>query len=182
MTSGKSAFIETRFDSPGTLPKPGVIGRIARLLLGGLCLYPVLIFWMQPGALVRSAVPHWSTWVAILYAVYLFPPVVNIGFGVSWKAWPRYVDGGLIVLGVVAGWLVGDSWWTPVLGRYVWLTVFYVFGHLGLSFLLSAVIATPGCEMRAIPHLWTLVTGRATREHYCPGFLDRVDAWELQRK
>ena len=83
---------------------------------------------------------------------------------------------------MVAGWLVGDSWWTPVLGRYVWLTVFYVFGHLGLSFLLSAVIATPGCEMRAIPHLWTLVTGRATREHYCPGFLDRVDAWELQRK
>ena len=64
----------------------------------------------------------------------------------------------------------------------MWLTVLYVFGHLGLSFLLSAVIATPGCEMRAIPHLWTLLTGRATREHHCPGFLDSLDAWELKRK
>ena len=57
----------------------------------------------------------------------------------------------------------------------------YAFGHLSLSFLLSTAIATPGCEMRAIPHLWTLVTGRATKEHYCPGALDSIDRWETRR-
>ena len=51
----------------------------------------------------------------------------------------------------------------------------------GISFVLSAALATPGCEMRAIPHLWTIVTGRATKEHYCPGFLDGLDKWELGR-
>jgi len=79
--------------------------------------------------------------------------VVNLGFGVSWKGWPRYLGVGLIALGAAAGWLVEGTWWTPELGRFVQLFILYTFGHLGLSFLLSAVIATPGCEMRALPHL-----------------------------
>ena len=61
----------------------------------------------------------------------------------------------------------------------VW--VVYTFGHLSLSFLLSAPIATPGCEMRAIPHLWTVLMGRATEEHYCLGALDAIDRWEVRR-
>ena len=36
--------------------------------------------------------------------------------------------------------------------------------------------------MRAIPHLWTVLTGKATKEHYCPGPLDRIDKWETQSK
>ena len=57
-----------------------------------------------------------------------------------------------------------------------WMT--YVYGHLGISFALSAIIKTPGCEMRAIPQLWTLMTGRKTLEHHCPGFLNNIDNWE----
>ena len=60
--------------------------------------------------------------------------------------------------------------------------VYYWFVHLGFSFFLAAVLATPGCEMRSIPHLWTLITRRATKEHYCPGFLDRLDRWERERR
>ena len=51
---------------------------------------------------------------------------------------------------------------------------------LGISVVLSALIATPACEMRSIPHLRTLTTGRATKEH-CPGALDRIDRWEANR-
>ena len=58
----------------------------------------------------------------------------------------------------------------------VWLS--YVYGHLGLSLLIASVIGTPGCEMRAIPHLSTIVTGRETAEHYCPGFFNGLDKWE----
>ena len=47
-----------------------------------------------------------------------------------------------------------------------------------MSFVLSSILSTPGCEMRAIPHAWTLLTGHVTPEHYCPGALDRVDRFE----
>jgi len=86
-----------------------------------------------------------------------------------------------IILGIVASKLIVGAWWTPPLGRLVWLFVLYTFGHLGISFVVSSAIATPGCEMRGLPHLWTLLTGRRTREHYCPGFFDRLDAWEARR-
>jgi len=45
------------------------------------------------------------------------------------------------------------------------------------------VLATPGCEMRAIPHLLSLVTGQEAKEHYCPvGPLHRIDKWEASLK
>ena len=58
----------------------------------------------------------------------------------------------------------------------------YVFGHLGLSFLLAASLATPGCEMRAIPQLIGLAKKEQVAEHYCPAFIDSVDKWERARK
>lgn len=46
---------------------------------------------------------------------------------------------------------------------------------------LAGILATPGCEMRAIPHLWGLLTGNRIREHYCPGFFDNLDRWDRGR-
>ena len=69
----------------------------------------------------------------------------------------------------------GPLWWASQLVNV------YVYAHLGLSFLLSAILATPGCEMRAIPHLAGILTRAPAREHYCPGFLDNVDRWERAR-
>ena len=93
------------------------------------------------------------------------------------------MDNVFIVAAVLA--VVSRAWWGswlgPPFGLFVFAVMAYTFIHLGLSFVLSAILATPGCEMRAIPHLWTLVTGRATKEHYCPGFLDGLDKWELSR-
>ena len=53
---------ETHFDKTGTLHKPGPIGRIVRLLLGGWLLYGFWIFWTYPGLVVREELPHSSTW------------------------------------------------------------------------------------------------------------------------
>ncbi len=58
----------------------------------------------------------------------------------------------------------------------------YVYAHLGLSFVLAAALATPGCEMRGIPHLVGLLRGRSSGEHYCPGFIDGLDRWERERR
>ncbi len=57
----------------------------------------------------------------------------------------------------------------------------YVYGHLGISFILAAFLATPGCEMRALPHLLGMIAGGEAREHCCPGFIEHIDRWERQR-
>ncbi len=173
---------ETRFEDPGTLRKPGPIGRLVRFVLGAFLAYEVWLLWTYPQVLVRDGAPHWSALLGLLFALWLIPPVFNLGLGFSAKLWPRYV-----VAGAILGWMVTARvsegvWWTPELGRFVWLFLLYTFGHLGLSFLLASAIATPGCEMRAIPHLWTLVSGRETKEHYCPGFFDGLDRWEAGRE
>ena len=60
-----------------------------------------------------------------------------------------------------------------------WMIVIY--GHLGISFVLATLLATPGCEMRAIPQLLGMASGKQAAEHYCPAFIDKIDHWEHQR-
>ena len=177
--------VETRFEKTGTLKPPGIIGRIVRLLLGILVLYLFIDLveweWLQPknsSEFIRWQAPGLDWAVIFLLFFYLFPLVVNIGFGVNWKRKPQLI---LIIavvgLGLFTLFQYG-SIWSPALGwlLLIWLT--YVAGHLGISFLLAAMLATPGCEMRSIPHLWTILSGRETQEHFCPGFLDKLDKWE----
>ena len=88
----------------------------------------------------------------------------------------------MLVAGAAIGYLNDGT----ILGQPLWwaslVLMTYVFAHLGVSFLLSALLATPGCEMRAIPHLIAIVRGKSADEHYCPGFIDTVDRWERKRK
>ena len=71
--------------------------------------------------------------------------------------------------------------WGPPLGVVVYAVTVYTFAHLGLSFILATVLATPGCEMRAIPDLLGRLTGRTAQEHHCPGFIQPLDDWEAER-
>jgi hypothetical protein len=116
--------------------------------------------------------------------VWLTPYVVNIGWGVRWGMWPRIALIGLWTVAGLVGWAVQGEFVKSAMWIVLEWPSLYVMGHLGLSFVLSSIIATPGCEIRAIPHLVGLVTGRARAEHYCPGFIDTVDRWEhsLQSK
>jgi len=172
---------ETRFEAAGTLHKPGPIGRIVRLLLGTWLLFVCWTYIRYPEVFTGEAVPPWSTLIGIPFALWLIPPVINIGWGTNLRAWPRHVAAGILIAWVLGNNLLGGSWWSPGLGRFVWLFCLYTFGHLGLSFLLASAIATPGCEMRALPHSWTLLTRRETKEHFCPGFLNGLDGWERSR-
>lgn len=177
--NNKLALKDTfRFDEPGTLMRPGPIGRIVRLSLGALCL------WLVWQLVTRSGIPDLynpSFWVMAAFGLVLAPYVVNIGFGVTWGAWPRMISGIIILVVAAFSFAEGGS----VLGAPLWATVaiwmIYIYGHLGISFLLSAILATPGCEMRALPHLLGMVFRNDTREHYCPGFIENVDQWEQSR-
>ena len=167
-----------RFDAPGTLERPGPMGRLVRLAMG------MFMGWGAWSVGLHSETGDLSSvglWVWFLFGLLLAPYVVNIGFGVKWGAWPRLAA---VILVAGAG-LLGYAQIGTFLNKPLWVAmdvfVVYICIHLGGSFLLSAMLATPGCEMRAVPHLVGIVRGTSTQEHYCPGFIDGVDRWERER-
>ncbi len=164
------------FDEAGTLPPPGPIGRLVRLAAGLGLGYIVwdLLFIADSSDLQNPPVWFWA-----VFAAMLAPYVVNIGWGRSFGAWPRFILIGGVIAAAGSGYLMEGRFFSETLWWTLDLSMLYVYGHLGLAFVLSALIATPGCEMRALPHLYGMFSGKAAAEHYCPGFLRQVDHWEL---
>lgn len=179
------------FVESGTLVTPGWIGRLLRLGLGLALLklfYDLLRFEviMDRGdtGLTSSQAPDqvWF-WVLAVWLFWILPFVVNIGFGVSWRRWPQAAVLAGAAFAMVSSLIGEGTIWSEPLGWVLLVWLLYESLHLGVSFVMSAVLATPGCEMRALAHLWTLVTGRRTSEHFCPsGFLDSLDRWEAGRR
>ncbi len=174
---------ELRLDEPGTLPRPGIIGRTVRLLFAALCHFALLRVLEQRGDfLVSTSTALAQFVVAIAVAFWVFPHVVNIGFSKGWRRRPQAEIVLLLLVAAAASWVFYGGILGPPLGLVMFVWLIYVFGHLGVSFALATVLATPGCEMRAIPHFWTVMTGRKTKEHYCTFYLYRIDIWEAGRK
>lgn len=79
----------------GTLPPPGPVGRLVRLLFGLLCMWFLFTGILTSPADVVARFPHNDNlWPWAVAALYLFSYVVNIGFGQSWGRWPQ----GIIIL------------------------------------------------------------------------------------
>ena len=169
------------FEEKGTLEKPSIIGRIARFALGMACLYFIYALILYGEGVIYSLESNVMTWFAVITAFYLTNHVVSIGFGKKWGQMPRIIlillSAGLIVISLFTeGQVLGASF------RYfLYVFLFYFYLHLGVSFVISAIIATPGCEMRSIPHLYTIFTGKRTQQHYCPGFIGDIDRWEKRQ-
>ena len=178
------ATTDLKLDEPGTLSRPGPIGRIVRLGFGALCLWQVNSLIQVSGYLI-GADGHINsvTWNGMLVGLFLVSYVVNIGFSRAWKKWPAIVSAGVLLAIGGFGYLTAGAVESYILARSVWLWEFYLFTHLGTAFVLSAVIGTPGCEMRAFHDLFSRITGVATKEHYCPvGPLHPIDQWEARRR
>jgi hypothetical protein len=116
------ATTDLRLNDPGSLQRPGPVGRFVRLALGSLCLWYV--------------------------------------FRLIWQ-------------GTIE---------TRLLALVIWVWELYIFSHLGLAFVVSELISSPGCEMRAFHFLYSRLSGNETKEHYCPiGPLHSIDQWEAGR-
>lgn len=178
MTEKKSLEDVFHFEEEGALIPPGPIGRLVRLALG-LLIAKFVYDWVTIIDISDFDNPFIIIW--IVFSIALVPYVVNIGWGVNLGAKPRYVLLGIWALSAIAGYLLDGSVRSQLLWMVVETTQIYIYGHLGISFLLSAILATPGCEMRAIPHLFGKVFGAGSKEHYCPGFIDNIDRWERNR-
>ncbi len=175
---------DLKLDEAGSLPRPGPIGRLARLTFGALSAYYVFGLLQVSGQLIMgdgSVRP--LIWNGLLPGLFLVSYIINIGYSRAWKKWPAIVSAGAFLAIAGLGYLTAGSLETPLLARSIWAWELYLFGHLGLAFLLSGLIATPGCEMRAIHDLYTRLTGLPTKEHYCPvGPLHPIDQWEAGLK
>lgn len=173
------------FVKHGSLESPGIVGRLVRLTLGACCLFGIHNLIVGGDALLSDSIPdHLGWWFMVAMALWLTPIVrIAFRFARSWGNWrPRAVVAIVFAIITVGSMVLEHTPWTPATGLFLILWMGYVFGHLGICFVLSAIIGTPGCEMRSIPHLWTLITGQETKEHACPGFLDDVDRWERKTK
>ncbi len=171
------------FQKSGTLKGPGPIGRIIRLLFGLGCLFFIIMIMIKGTAvLVGFSLPrHPGWWVGIAVGFYVFSYIINIGYTRTWGRWPQLIIGLVIIIIVAFNLIRWESFWGPSLGWFILFWLAYVYGHFGISFILAGVLATPGCEMRAIPDFWARISGHESKEHGCPGFIGQVDRWEAGR-
>ena len=174
---------DLKLDEPGSLPKPGPAGRVVRLLSGLLCLWFVSELTAAAGSLIASnghVLP--LIWNGALPGLFLISYIINIGFSRSWGTMPAIVSATVLAVAALVGYLSLGTVETNLFARAAWIWELYLFGHLGLSFVLAAVIGTPGCEMRALHDLYSRITGNPTKEYYCPvGPLHLIDQWEAPR-
>ena len=115
----------TTFVQPGTLPRPRLIGLSVRLVLGLVCCSSALFYGTHPDYLFRPGLPPLLLFVGPAFAVWVLPPVVNLGFGRSWRNRPRLV---VLVLGLgatVIDLLVYEQLWAPPLAALVYGTTVY---------------------------------------------------------
>ncbi|SDD66467.1 hypothetical protein [Kordiimonas lacus] len=121
-------------------------------------------------------------WNGIVIGLVLVSYVINIGFSRSWKKWPAAVSAVILMGFALMGYMQAGHIETPLLAQAVHVGELYIFSHLGLAFVVAALIRTPGCEMRAFHHLFSLVTGTPIKEHHCPiGPLGPIDRWEVRQ-
>ena len=174
------ATTDLKLEEPGSLPRPGPVGRVMRLGLGSLCLWYVFSLIQVAGNLfdsdghIRPVV-----WNGVIIGLFLVSYIVNIGFSRAWKKWPAFISAAVFLLLAGAGYLTQGRIETSLFAHMIWDWELYLFTHLGLAFLVSGIIATPGCEMRAFHDLYSRLTGLPAKEHYCPiGPLHSIDQWE----
>lgn len=176
------ATTDLKLDEPGTLPRPGPIGRLARLVLGALSIWFIIeLLGIRTDLLDNDGDVRAFVWNGFLPSIFLISYVINIGFSRAWKKWPAIVSA--LVLVAIAGisYFAGGQLESAALAWALWVWELYIFGHLGVSFLISGLLATPGCEMRAFHDLYARITGKPTKEHYCPiGPLHPIDQWEAK--
>jgi hypothetical protein len=133
------------FEKPGSLPKPGPIGRMVRIVFGCVLLYFFIETITNFGNFIGLKIPtNPSMWLGVALSIYFLAYVVNVGFNITWGHWLQLILIAAAVVTVGFDLLFYQSFWGPPLGLLIVALLVYVTGHLGLSFVLAGILATPG--------------------------------------
>jgi len=142
----------------GTIDKPGPIGRLFRLFLGMGCLSFIVYLVYNRSIFFNDTVQYnWEVWIGLIYGIILLPYIVNIGFSINSGKRLQLTAILALVMASAFDYFSTGNFLGLITGVLVYLMLIYLYVHLGLSYVIASIIATPGCEMRAIPHLWSLI-------------------------
>lgn len=134
-----------QFEQPGTFPKPGLIGRTARLAAGILLLWFFALTLRGYGDMVDLTIPRSPLfWFGVVVCFYGLPQVVDISVG---RKWGRRLQLSLVLLALLAmafDFVRYGQLWGPPLGLLAFGLLAYVTGFAGLSFILAGLLAVPG--------------------------------------
>lgn len=178
------ATTDLQLSEKGSLPKPGPLGRLLRLALAYLLLAGFTYELWDDRAMLTGGEfePYGLIWNGLVIGLLVVSYVVNIGFSRDWKKWPAAVSAGALAALALADFALSGDWTGRYFGTGFFLWSLYVFTHLGVAFLIAAVIGTPGCEMRAFHDLFSKATGTEVKEHFCPAaFIQGIDNWESKQ-
>ncbi len=133
------------FDKPASLPTPGPIGRIVRIVPGIILLYLFVLILTNYKGFVGSDLPrHPLLWLGIAIGFYALPEMVGIGFGRDFGWRPRLIFGVVALAAAVFDLVQNGALWGPLLGSLIYLLLGYVTAALGISLILAGAFATPG--------------------------------------
>lgn len=118
--------------------------------------------------------------IALAITLLTLPDVIDLGFSVRFGRRARGWFVGAAIAAAFFNLLAYGELWGPPLAWLLYLVSVFTLGYLGVSHALAALISTPGCEMRAVPHLAALLRGTSTDAVVCPGHWNAVDHWEAR--
>ena len=147
------------------LPKLGPLGRTVRFLLGGYFLYEFVDILTYSSPYVGFSGPGATWWFTSAVSLGVLSFGIGLGLGVAWAL--RFLLS-VLALGVATAGL-DLLWygtiWGPPFGLLLYTVDLLGFGFLGLSLILAAILAIPGCEVGAIPSLVARLSGREATQH-----------------
>ena len=108
-------------------------------------LYFFIVTLTNFGNYIGLAVPkHPLIWLGVASSFYFLAYVVNVGFTITWGRRLQLILVAAAMAAVVLDFFIYRSFWGPPLGLLVFVLLAYVTGHLGVSFILAGILATPG--------------------------------------
>ncbi len=139
--------MKTEMETPGSQPFPGPLGRIVRFGAGALILYmylPEALFHHEGLIRIGWHVEMLGWLFAIVVGLHLLPVIIDRGFGLSWGRRPQLLFAALAIVGLGYDRIVYGTFWAPPVAWLTFVTITFVIVHLGISFVVAGLLATPG--------------------------------------
>ncbi len=131
--------------APGSLPRPGWIGRLVRLLLGGVFLwgtYRLLLARLEQPPGTTAPTPLFLMAVVVaFYGWHLLAAQYPKVLPPKWATlFPVVLTGLLLIADVV----LYQRLWAPPVAWFLFVMTVSILGFIGFSFFLAALLAVPG--------------------------------------
>jgi hypothetical protein len=163
----------------GVLPKPGLLGRGIRLILGIFVLMGAtgIIAGFRQLVSLKQVPGNVELWLFALLLFASMREVIDLGLGMQWGQKAQIATLILAGICIVLDEIIYGRLWAPPFGLLFCIWCLLIAIPLGVALILAAILGTPGCEMRSYADLLARLQGHSAAEHYCPGGIDFIDRW-----